>query len=224
MASSLASKLGSLNKGTTTGKKKPTHPRIPASDQLVQLVDAFVSAKARADAAVGDLEMAKAQLRNLATEPFFSINRDKAEPDSTVIAEGSVVNKGKVDETINTAAVTFKNDYRSATDRDALVALIGEKVTDENFHEKIIVRIDSDKISTELVEIKRKGKTVKITKRELLVERLVELANELGVTDAMDAAVKMVPNADFHTKRHSILDVNTNVELQDLCGCTVQVR
>ena len=100
--------------------------------------------------------------------------------------------------------VACKNAYKKLDDPAVIINVLGEALTARYFRQKMKVGIDFDAVPED--------------KQEALAEKLVALANELGIGDALTQESTFAPNAEFHTARHRVLTVEQNLALESAFG------
>jgi hypothetical protein len=164
-------------------------------------VDKFVSAHAKLKAIEGEVETAKAQLKQYATDPFFKANAGQINPSSGIIAAGTENNE---------VMIGFKNVYGTGVDREVVNAIIGTELTNKFFHDKLSVKVDGDKIPAD--------------KRQLFIQKMIELGQELGIMDSIDAKVVVIPNKEFHELRHTNLTTSQNLQLHSVMPCNSEAK
>jgi hypothetical protein len=101
-----------------------------------------------------------------------------------------------------TVKLTTKNAYSTKCDDDSMIrAAIGDELTDKYFRQATVLKLDLTKVP-ENVE-------------EAFASRVIALAQELGVTDAVTASQCIQPRAGFHEARTTVLSPEQNLALDD---------
>ena len=195
--------LGKLAK-TDTKSNGTNYPVVASTSISQKIVHEFLVAKAKLDAVEGAVRTLKAQINDMVIKPFFANNNGKAEPVNGVVVEGS--------EDGEKVLVNFIKKY-SATDEERVVEALGKTgktIVKDYFYEKLSIKIDGDKIPA--------------AKLQEVIDATVALYTKLGVLDAVDAKVVVVPNENFHAARHTILTEEQNITLQSVAPCQTQVK
>ena len=192
--------VAKISFGAIKAKKPETtrteYPTLPDPDQVLA---GIASEVLRLTALTEQLDSLKAELVQAATPFWFSHHAGRREVVSSVAVpalDGEQV------------LLTFVNRYKAA-DESALTPLLGEQVGDW-FRQKFELKIDGDKIP--------------VAAAEDLLGELAELFARHGAADALSVKDTLVPQPEFHERRHSELDLDLNLALQQACPLVVQVK
>lgn len=181
--------LSGLNRKAPAGAKNDSY-YVPPNVVDAELAEATLKAIADQAAAFGREKELKSEIIRAAKPWFFEEFQGKRDAPSSVVVRG----KGGMELTI-----AFKNDYRKATDIDALTPIIGAELTDAYFKQKVGVTIDMDKVP--------------VKKQQEVVDALVQLGIDHGVADAIEVAAKWKPTTEWHSARMELpTELNTAIE------------
>lgn len=106
-------------------------------------------------------------------------------------------------EPIRKLRIDFKDSYGLLESERMLVPIIGEQATNDNFHQKFEFKIDGDKLPADSAAE--------------IVGELQALFSKYNAREALTVKEGIVPNSDFHLKRHILFDPDTNIRLQEAC-------
>jgi hypothetical protein len=103
--------------------------------------------------------------------------------------------------------LTTKNSYsKTVLDEAGLIAAIGQPLTGKYFRQATVLKLDLDKCPED--------------KQEAFATRVLALAQELGVTDAVSATQCIQPVAGFHVARTTLLTAEQNIALDAVLPIT----
>ena len=204
-------------KGVNLGKisangdvaKKGDYPVLPdPSGDVAKLVDDYIDLNAKKKAAEGGLKIVKGELGSeaeglvpLARKFYLDVAHGKSDVPSSVEVCGS---KEGV-----SVLVVMQNRYKGA-DEVAVGKVIGKANLDRYFHQHFEIKVDGDKVP-EAVSQK-------------LIDEIVALFAKHGCADALSAKSQVVPKPEFHEARHSVLSVDQNAKVDELCPLVVAVK
>lgn len=197
----MTTKLSLTKLGGNKTQKAPSDKYIVVKDLRTQVAE-WRETKKKFDAVEGIMKQQTEALREAAIEPFFTQNEGKAIPQTGVMFEGEELHES--------ALITFTKRY-GTFDPSEVKAVVGEKIVEEHFYEKLSIKIDGDKIPAD--------------KQQAVIDKLAKLFSDLGCGDAIEAKVVISPREEFHTSRHTLLTAKQNILLQKgVAKCTTQAK
>lgn len=161
------------------------------------LVEALIGEKGKG----GSLGLAKAELRALASQQYFSLMQGKGEIPSGIealTADGRKVRIG------------FTNKYAGTKDEGPLAAILGDDLAATLLRQKITFKVDCDKVPEDAIGP--------------LYAELKALFAKHKASAALTHSDLIVPTKDFHTLRHTQLTPEQNAAFDKLCPIGVQVK
>jgi hypothetical protein len=173
-----------------TGSKKDDTIYVPSNIIPPDLADETLVAMAASKDATGKEKELKGEILR-AAKPWFFERFQGCEAPSSVVAMTNGADE---------LTVAFKNDYRKRIDDiNTVAAIIGPELASQHFDEKVTVTIDVEKIAEH--------------RRQDFIDELVELANDIGCSDAIEVDSKWKPKAGFHQSRLGLGPaINTAIE------------
>lgn len=187
---------GALKKvsfGRIAKKKEDTktaYPVYPDPNGQAKVIAArIIERTEQFDALKGALETDKAELKQMVSPHYFTVNHGRHEVPSSVSVPSD---KGEV-------LVTFQNRYSKLDDESALLPVLGER-TEKYFRQAFELKISGDKLPEAHAQ-------------ELLNE-LQELFAKFGATDALEVKEGIKPTTEFHAARHLDLTPEQNLALE----------
>ena len=195
--------LRKLSFGTISRKQegsKTAYPVLPdPNGQLAIIAARIIERAAQIEALDGALTVDKAELKTLAT-PFYFIQAtgkvDVASSISVICATGEVL-------------VTYPNRYSQLQSEEPLLPILGER-TSQFFRQAFTLEIDGDKLPAESAQ-------------EFL-EQLQQLFVRFDAAEALKVKEGVRPVPDFHTVRHTALNPQQNLALNQVCPIVAMVK
>jgi len=190
--------LAGLTKPTKTTAK--TYPVIPDPDQTIAVMaDLLADEIDQFKALEASVSTLKAELTSLGRQQFYTANRGKAEPSSSVEARGAT----------STILISFQNRYPGSASPEAIVKLIGGDDAARYFRQSFSLKIDGDKLPEDLAET--------------IIQEISAVLASHNCAEALSAKAVICPNGEYHTARHKF-DPATNLELDRLVSPVAVVR
>lgn len=188
-------KLDGIKAKKDTKAGKTEYPSLPDPDgTYAQIAAAFLKAHEDCEAAKTRMDMHGGSLKQAVRPFYFEVSRGLPEPSTCVSVFGPT---GEV-------LIQCKRAYKKVADPAVIEKVIGPDLTARYFRQKTKVEIDFDAVPED--------------KQEQLAERLVALAQELGITDALSQASSFAPSVAFHSDRHRALTIEQNLNLEAAFG------
>ena len=189
--------------GAITKKKedaKTQYPVLPdPTGQTTEIATRILQRTDEFEALKGALETDKAELKLLATFPFFQLHHGKHEVPSSL----------SVPTPVGEVLVTFQNRYASLQSESILIPILGDD-TSRYFRQSFKVEIEGDKLPA--------------ASSQELVNALQDLFTRHNALDALEVTESIKPVPEFHAARHLILTPQQNLALNDLCPIVAMVK
>lgn len=187
------------------GKKKEetktAYPVFPDENGQAAIIAARIKKRSdEFDALESALKTDKADLKQMVSLHYFTVNKGKQEIPSSIAVNSP---DGEV-------LVNFQNRYSMLPSDELVVGILGEQRANKYFRQAF--------------ELKIKGDDLPQDKAQEIVDKLVQLLDGYGAVDALEVKDGMKPSKLFHTARHSELTVKENMDLEGVCPIVAQVK
>jgi len=190
--------FGGIAKKTETAKT--VYPVLPDENgQLAVIAARIIERTAQIDALDGALSIDKAELKTLATPFYFTQASGKVDVASSV----------SVKSTAGEVLITFPNRYGKLESEDPLRPILGER-TSQLFRQAFTLEIDGDKLPAE--------------NAQELMDELQQLFARFNATEALVVKEGIKPVPDFHTMRHTTLNAEQNLALNQICPIVAMIK
>ena len=197
-----AQPLKKVSFGAIAKKKdetKTAYPVLPdPNGQATAIAGRILQRSDEFEALKGALETDKAELKMLATFPYFQLLHGKHDVPSSL----------SVPTPLGEVLVTFQNRYAGLESENVVLPILGEQ-TSRYFRQSFKVEIDGDKLPAATQE---------------LVNGLQDLFARHNALDALKVTDSVKPVPEFHAARHLILTPQQNLALNELCPIVAMVK
>lgn len=194
-----------LNIGALATKPAATRTEYPVLEDptgdIALLAADLIRESEELESLEGSINAKKGELRRLGADQYFTAMHGKGDIPSSMSART---------EDGREVLVTFQNRYKALPDESTIIATIGEEKTARFFRQKLAFKVDCDKVPEE--------------KLAAIYEDLTALFDKHNCAAALSATQGIVPTEDFHTLRHSQLDVDTNKVLDLACPIVAMIK
>lgn len=185
-------------------QKKPdqraTYPILPdPQGQYAVIAARIIERAAQVEALAGALDLDKAELKALATPFYFTNAQGKLDVPSSVVV---TCDAGQV-------LITYQNRYGKLQSEELILPILGEQ-TGRFFRQAFTLEIDGDQLPVE--------------QTQELLEELQALFAKYQATDALKVKEGIKPVPDFHTLRHTALNPQQNLALDQVCPIIAMVK
>jgi hypothetical protein len=195
--------LSKLSFGAIARKKEEARNHYPVlpdpNGQLALVAARIIERAAQIEALDGALTVDKADLKTLATPFYFAQAHGKVEAATSISALSPA---GEV-------LISFPNRYGRLDSETVLLPILGEH-TAKLFRQAFTLEIVGDKLPLE--------------KAQELLNELQQLFGRYGATDALKVKEGIKPVPDFHTVRHTLLSLEQNLTLNQLCPIIATIK
>lgn len=177
---------------------RSAHPTIQIADQETQrLLEQFATINPQFKNLKNQSETLSKQLSPRIKALFFErFTGIEAESSTMLVTAGN-----------RTIKLITKNSYsKLLLDDAALIAALGAELTAKYFKQATIIKLDLDKAPAD--------------KQEAFANGVIELAQKLGVTDAVSASQCIQPIVGFHEMRTTLLTAEQNIALDRVLPIT----
>ncbi len=176
---------------------RSAHPIVTVDSETESLLEQFVVINPQFKTLKNQSETISKQLAPRIKDVFFHKYAGVAPESSTMLVRVGA----------STVKLTVKNAYSSmCSDEAALVKAIGAELAAEHFRQATTISLDLDKVPD--------------SKQEEFAARVIAIAQELEVTDAVSAKQCIKPKAGFHEARTSLLSPEQNLALDSVLPIT----
>jgi hypothetical protein len=176
---------------------RPTHPTVQADGETQKLLDQWAIINPQ----FKNLKNQNETLAKLLAAPIKALFFGRyagieAESSTLLVLAGG-----------RTVKLITKNSYsKMLTDDAKLIAAIGAELAGKYFKQATIIKLDLDKAPAD--------------KQEAFANGVIELAQKLGVTDAVSASQCIQPIVGFHESRTTLLTPDQNLALDRVLPIT----
>ena len=172
----------------------------PNAEQVTAIAARIRERQDQIEALTGAQETDKAELKMFVAPFYFTVNRGKAEPPSSISVPSE---KGEV-------LVTFQNRYKKITDEAPIAQVIGQENLETYFRACFSLTI--------------KGEELPADKAQDIVDAIQAVLQEHHALGALDIKEEVKPTSDFHIRRHSLFTPDVNVQLEQVCPIVAMVK
>lgn len=188
--------LGAVS--ATASSTRPVHPTVEITDaETNALFEQWLSVNPQFKTLKNQNETLAKQLAPRIKALFFNRFAGLTAASSTILVQIA----GR------TVKLITKNAYTTTvTDEAALIEAIGADKTAEWFKQATVLKLELDKVPDD--------------KQEAFATGVIELAQKMGVTDAVSVKQCIQPKAGFHDARTTILTAEENIALDNVLPIT----
>lgn len=179
---------------------KTDYPVLPSTPEVSEIALRILQDTEQYESLKGALDQNKKLLIGMAAPFHFEFAYQKVLDKSLGILVEAAPDAHRQ---VRRVRIDFKESYPSLESESAIVPIIGQDAVNANFHQSFEFKIDGDKLPAD--------------KAEEIVSELQALFARHHASDALTVKEGIVPNADFHLKRHLIFNPITNLRLHDVC-------
>lgn len=181
----------------TPSATRAKHPTVEADAETAQLLEQFALINPQFKTFKNQSETLSKQIGAAAKRIFFSrFNGITPESSTMLVTAGGT-----------TIKLIVKCSYsKQCEDERGIVQAIGQEKTSRYFRQATVLKLDLDKAPD--------------AKAEEFANRVIALAQELGVTDAISASQCIQPVAGFHEQRTTLLSPEENLALDSVLPIT----
>ena len=189
--------------GAIAKKKEDTKTQYPVlpdpNGQATAIATRILQRSDEFEALQGALQTDRAELKLLATFPYFQLLHGKHDVPSSL----------SVPTPVGEVLVTFQNRYAGLESENVVVPILGDQ-TSRYFRQSFKVEIDGDKLPA--------------ASTQELINGLQDLFARHNALDALKVTDSVKPVPEFHAARHLILTPQQNLALNELCPIVAMVK
>jgi hypothetical protein len=181
----------------TPTSARSKHPIVEVDGAALTLLEQFADVNPRFKILKNQSETLAKQIGVEAKKLFFARFNGVTPESSTMLVTAAGT----------TIKLIVKNSYsKQCEDEAGIVQAIGQDKTSRYFRQATVLKLDLDKVPED--------------KQETFANRVLALASEMGVSDAVSASQCIQPVAGFHEARTTILSTEENLALDGVLAIT----
>jgi hypothetical protein len=174
----------------------------PNPQRVVQVAEIAARIKTRSgeiEALEGAQDTDKAELRMFVAPFYFTVNRGKPEPPSSI----------SIPSTAGEVLVTFQNRYTKITDESALDPILGDQL---------------DKWFRQAFSLSIKGELLPDGQAQDIVNEIQAVLAAHNAMDALDVKEEIKPVKEFHVARHTAFTPQVNMAIEQACPIVAMIK
>jgi hypothetical protein len=181
----------------TPSSARSKHPIVEPDPSTLVLLEQFAQINPQFKIFKNQSETLSKQIGASAKRMFFErFNGVTPESSTMLVTAGGT-----------TIKLIVKNSYsKQCDDESGIVQAIGQDKTSRYFRQATVLKLELDKVPED--------------KQEAFANRVLALASEMGVSDAVSASQCIQPVAGFHEARTTILTAAENLALDGVLAIT----
>lgn len=149
----------------------------------------------------GDIEQAKAQLKDAARPHYFIVNQGKAEKE--------VPSSIRIESPEGGVLVTFQDRFKDG-DAKKVLDIVGPEILRQCFRQQWELAVDGDKIPQD--------------KAQTILDEVKAIFAKHNCADALEFKSKVAPRTGFQKMRHRLLTPEKNLALDKVLPCVPVVK
>jgi hypothetical protein len=201
-------------------KTKTVYPTFPdPHGQAAEIAARILERTPQFEALKGALEVDKAELKQLVSPHYFSVNHGRQEIPSSVAVYTKAVPATETSDgkPVAEVLVTFQNKYPAM-----LMDASKNPISDAEL--AAVFGTHLDECVSQAFSITIKSENLPATTTQDLINELQTLFAKYNATDALELKDGVKPLSDFHEKRHKLFTPAQNLAIEQICPIGAMVK